>query len=380
MAFLFSRNAKVYVELESSDNIVTTGNTVWQVPVLDGFSFSQGVESTEITALEAGATPSRGRLLFNTAVLPVEWSFSTYIRPFASTGSGTGGAWTGTNGTIHAVEEVLWAMFLGADTFTVGTGTFSRNGASGTMHIPGTSGGSQYTLTHANLPSFTSKFSIYVSFESGGTAEKVYRITDAVVNSATIDFDIEGIATIQWSGFGKNITDQGTVIPTRDIYEKVEDTSTFIRNRLSTLSLDLETPSLASSLISLTGGSITFENNITYLTPEELGIVNQPFANIAGTRSITGNLTCYLDTKTNGSALLWKTLLEATTTVRNKADMEISIGGGTGNRLTFDIPTAHLEIPTIGVEDLLTLDVAFHAQPATSDFSATNELTFKYFA
>ena len=47
--------------------------------------------------------------------------------------------------------------------------------------------------------------------------------------------------------------------------------------------------------IVLTGGSINFENNISYLTPEELGQVNKPLGNITGTRSISGNLTCYLD-------------------------------------------------------------------------------------
>lgn len=377
MAFLFTRNAKVYVEYENPNDGGSAGsNTVWQIPVLDGFSFSQSVESAEITASEAGSAPARGRLLFNTAVAPVEWSFSTYVRPFATGGSGTAGNWGGTANFVHAVEEVLWAMMFGATGYTVGTGTFT-GGAS--FHTPAlTATGSKYTLAASNVANFASNWSIYFSFEDGATTQQVYKVTDAVVNSATIDFDIEGIATIQWSGFGKGIVDAGTTKPTRDIYEKITDTSTFIRNKLSVLDLDGETPALSASTIALTGGSITIENNISYLTPEELGVVNQPFANVAGTRSITGNITCYLDTKTNGSAALWNSLLGATTTIRNNFNMAIKIGGSTGNRLVLDIPTAHLEIPTLGVEDLLTLDIAFHAQPSTGSFDSTDEFFIEY--
>ena len=48
-------------------------------------------------------------------------------------------------------------------------------------------------------------------------------------------------------------------------------------------------------ILVLTGGNFTIENNINYLTPEELGVVNAPLANITGARSISGSMTCYLD-------------------------------------------------------------------------------------
>ena len=53
--------------------------------------------------------------------------------------------------------------------------------------------------------------------------------------------------------------------------------------------------------VTLTGGNITIENNLTYLTPETLGSVNLPLGHVMGTRSVSGNFTCYLNDTANGS-------------------------------------------------------------------------------
>jgi len=376
MALQFVRNAKVYVEL-------TTGspNKVWEIPVLDGFSFSQSMNSTEITINEAGSTSRRARLLFNDSLAPVEWSFSTYARPFVSAGT-TSPATPGVaddSATVHAVEECMWAMFMGADTCTSGVFQNSSVGSpAAAINAPGGSS-STFDFSASNVSSFTDNWNIYIVIQETGATAQVFKLEKAACNSVTMDFDIEGIATFQWSGFARAISDQGSTVPTRTIYEKITDTGTFIRNRLSTLSLvrtDVS-PDVTYDIV-LTGGSINFENNITYLTPEELGKVNQPFANITGTRSISGNVTCYLDTGNGKSNALWAALSADTTTVRNVFDMAVKVGGATGNRVEFDLPTAHVEIPTIGVEDLLTLDVAFHGQVASGNVDSTNEATIIY--
>ncbi|MEK9894910.1 MAG: hypothetical protein VW518_00605, partial [Burkholderiaceae bacterium] len=94
MALQFTRNAKVYIYNTKSD-------VTWKVNVLDGFSFSQSQSSSEVTINEAGRTSRRARLLFNDALDPVEWSFSTYARP------------TYYNTKARAPEEALWAMLGG---------------------------------------------------------------------------------------------------------------------------------------------------------------------------------------------------------------------------------------------------------------------------
>ena len=106
----FSRDTKMYVKI---------GSAIWEIPVLDGFSFSQGNNSTEVTLSEAESSTGvskRGRKVFNDSLAPVEFSFSTYARPFLSAGSG-GGAADG-SAKQHAVEEVLWALMAGPATYS----------------------------------------------------------------------------------------------------------------------------------------------------------------------------------------------------------------------------------------------------------------------
>ena len=94
------------------------------------------------------------------------------------------------------------------------------------------------------------------------------------------------------------------------VSEATTSTSNFIRNRLTQLTLAPETNFQSdtpftnaagasdsyetSYSVAITGGNVTFSNNVSYLTPEELGKVNQPIEHVTGPRSVTGSLTCYL--------------------------------------------------------------------------------------
>ena len=104
-----SRNTKVYFTTNvdaTKGTVKETGSTssnTFQIQVLDGYSFSQATTQSTIQISEAGNTPSRGQRAFNTALNPVEWSFSTYIRP--SLGA--------TTGPVSAAEKVLWNALLG---------------------------------------------------------------------------------------------------------------------------------------------------------------------------------------------------------------------------------------------------------------------------
>ena len=70
----FSRDTKVFIKF---------GTKVWDLPVLDGFSFSQATNSSEITLAEmegSGGSSRRGRKQFNDSLAPAEWSFATPCR------------------------------------------------------------------------------------------------------------------------------------------------------------------------------------------------------------------------------------------------------------------------------------------------------------
>jgi hypothetical protein len=107
MAYNLARNSRVFVttNLNTATGAVlttgfTTGNT-WEIQVLDGFSFSQGTNTANIQINEAGVAPIRGQRAFNTALNPVEISFSTYIRPRLASNQST------------AEERVLWNALMG---------------------------------------------------------------------------------------------------------------------------------------------------------------------------------------------------------------------------------------------------------------------------
>lgn len=405
MALISQRNAKMFARLggngASPAQLGTSpGSDTWEIPVLAGFSFGQTTNSTEVTVNEAGFTSRRARVMFNDSLAPVEFSFSTYIRPTSGTNPST----------AIAPEQVLWAMLMGADSYNGAAGAFysstmATSGASPQGVSPSTSPFAlnavntitsstvnTFDFSASNVSYFPASNSVIFQIQEGANYE-VFTVANAQISSVTIDFDIEGIATAQWSGMGTSIARSTSQI-TGAITTGTTSTSNFIRNKLSTMTLasynDPGSPSGATDSYSIviTGGSFTVENNINFLMPEELGKVNQTIGNITGTRSISGTVTCYYDTDISGSksAELWSDLITGSSggatgsipTIRNAHAMTINIGGSTGNRLSLILPTAHLEIPTINPDELFTLEANFHALPASGNFDGTNEATIAY--
>ena len=137
--------------------------------------------------------------------------------------------------------------------------------------------------------------------------------------------------------------------------------------------------------MTLTGGNITIENNLSYLTPETLGTVNLPLGHVMGTRSVSGNFTCYLNDTANGSLDLFERLQESRGVITNTFDLKFSIGGsGSATHCNVQVAKAHLELPTHSFEDVVSLDVNFHGlatdiSSATAS-NATNEVDVLYAA
>jgi hypothetical protein len=368
----FSRDSKVFVAPLAANG---TEAGVWEIPVLDGFSFSQATNTSEVTLNEMSAdtagTSRRGRKMFTDSYAPAEWSFSTYARPFKSAG-GTPAAGNGladaTEDNHHAVEEVLWAM-------TVGNAIQTAHAFQGF-----TLGTDDLDITFANSNKTTlGKANIY--FVLGGTTGEVttvYKLENCCVNEAGIDFDIDGITTINWSGMGTIITEI-TTAPTRTRYEgaAATDTGNFIRNRLTNLVASSTSPTSVSAYnLTLTGGSITISNNMTFLTPETLGVVNQPLDHVTGARTVSGSFTCYLNSASDSSMDLFENIIEGTTTVTNDFDLKFQIGGTAAPRMEMHMANCHLEVPSHSIDDVISLEVNFHA--LGTDIESTDELTVKY--
>ena len=378
----------------------TDANT-FKLGVLDGYSFSQGSDATDVTISEAGAAPNRGSKRFNDSLPPAEWSFQTYVRPFKH----------GTNshrssGTHDMVENILWAAIAGKD--------ITGGSESGTSATAVTCDATDADVSFARSDHHELlKLSIFFALEN-----TTYRLNECQVNQAEIDFSIDGIATISWSGNATTIDQVSTAIedPSKvsiatrtsatdstsssstaatytEAFNYVDTTAPndadYLRNKLSTLTLThaknsagvLEvnaTDSTTTYDINITGGSLTIANNITYVTPETLGLVDVPVGSFSGARQVSGSLTMYLDTKANGSNSLLSDLTAATDLVNNAFDMSLFMGGASSSTpvVEFDLPKAHLQIPTIETADIISTTVEFAAQG--TDLLTGDEMTVKY--
>ena len=372
----FSRDTKVYIAYLNASG-AEVSSAVWEIPVLDGFSFSQATNTSEVTLNEmsAGSNVSRrGRKLFTDSYAPAEWSFSTYARPFATTGAGAGQA-DDTSGRQHCVEEPLWAMLATNATYTAPVDGASEAAWSAGITTDATD--MDITFAGSNLTELA-KANIYFAVGKTGESQIVYKLSDCCVNEAGIDFDIDGITTINWSGMGTMISEVSTH-PAATRYEGtgVTATSNFIRNRLTELSAVSTLPANVTYGLTLTGGSITISNNMTFLTPETIGVINQPLGAVTGTRSIGGSFTCYMNNASNSSMDLFENIIEATGTVTNTFALGFKIGGAAGlPRLELNAGACHLEVPTHSIDDVISLEVNFHA--LGTDIDSTDELTVLY--
>jgi hypothetical protein len=350
-----------------------------------------------------------------------------------TTAAPTGGTYFKVGDTI-TVTGVTYtnsapAVGTGANDFVVtavANGTVSYAAPLGTTAVASTTGlvTSATFATDGNkldfLPKSSNKtklgtidlFFVLGAAKAGGTADvytesdatTIYKISNCCVNEATINFEIDGITTISFSGMGTQITEMpkyrftgatGTGInlnpdrtadTTYTLFKHgITSTTNMIRNRPTALSIigtnaPINSGNPKTYGITLTGGSITVSNNMTFLTPEAIGVVNVPLGHVTGTRSVSGNFTCYADELTNGSIDLYQDLIAATTLITNKHQLQFFVGGRgsaagfpASPGVLFDLGQCHLEIPTINIDDVIGFEVNFTALPTT--ISGTDELT-----
>jgi hypothetical protein len=485
MALNLVRNSRVFftTNVDSTSGVVATSgftNTnTYEIQVLDGFSFSQNSNADTVTISEAGVAPVRGQRSFNTSLAPVDFSFSSYLRPdFASS-------------VVTAEESVLWNALFGdkeistANTITIGgtiSGiTYAYSAGVGTVTIAGTSltttgaalgdvlviggatGATALGLTYINAPAVlktTSGTSITLELINSSTAAitgitgsaiKLYKsawapaggstfslastaasnknqllkfgmlflvdqVTYAVDNCAltqlNIDFGLDAIATGAWTGQATNLrkladgaTATGGTFGGGTIsgsYAVKNTAAGFITNKLSTVSLKLVNPLINSAgttiaaagtayAVALTGGSITINNNINYVTPANLGVVNLPVTYYTGQRAISGTINAYLKTGAGvGSTgqLLADMLDTATATIEPMFALQIAIGGsGNNDKVVLDMPSVTLTLPAVDVQQVVSANINFTAQgsvpgasTSTYDLTQTNDLTVRYYS
>jgi hypothetical protein len=61
---------------------------------------------------------------------------------------------------------------------------------------------------------------------------------------------------------------------------------------------------------------------------------------------------------------------------RNKFNVKFTIGGTSAPNLVVEFPGCHVDIPTHQIEDVISLETAFHALP--SSITSADEVTLTY--
>lgn len=452
MAVNLSRNTKVFITTTADNASTFTTADTFLIDVLNGYSFNQQADAQSIQLSEAGTAPVRGSRSFNVKLNPVDWKFSTYVRPYLSTNHSavekylwqymaddrnvdttgvsvttvsasstttgaivtvtapTHGFTTGANspdigravslvGVSDAIYNTTWTI---ATVPTTNTLTFVYTGLATITAAPTLTSGKIYksawheTTSYARMNFAGSNRNSLASFGLIFLVDNTcYRVNSCAVDGANINFDLQGIATIDWNGFGTTLA-QITPTWTGGIATFVTNAAAtkFITNKLSTtvFKSGLEGAGVAGGgangtayTVPITGGSISIKNNIQYVTPETLGKVNTAIGYFTGSRQVTGSLQAYLKTGTNETAqLLSDVLTNVGTTTEPKFYVEIDIGGATNTvaRVNMKLPAVTLTVPSVEVQDVMSTTINFTAQSyngAGFDLAFANELQVSYY-
>ena len=418
-ALNLQRNSEVFFStIDLAGGAAATAMThtnTWRVEVLAGFALSSSAATTDITSLESGTAPDRSQQRFNTAINPVDWNFQTYIRP---TGCDKATGFTSTNANSSSTNNVkpvadwfLWQSMITATKPATGDDEQSgwETGAKLRSTTVAAAPGKAATATN-----FSTAQENHIYFKLDNV---IYQVGNATVNQATVDAGIEEIATTTWSGFGtdlkeltgatrdKAISVFGGVLNSGssasansnaavvDATAKAQSyhpygsmnvattigTNAFIKNRLSTIEFHHKASAGASDekfTFPVTALSFDYNNNITYLTPEELATLNNPIGQFTGTRAVTGSATMYLRSDDLQSAGFLRNISQdSRTSSAQTSNANLIIGGATAPYFAIQMDAVQFEFPVLATEDVISMSVNFVAQEPTATRGDGGEVT-----
>ena len=244
----------------------------------------------------------------------------------------------------------------------------------------------------------------------------IYQVASATVNQATVDAGIDAIATTTWTGQGTNLIEligtnrtnaalvfgsvtgvdansNASVITATSAYHPYNQmnvanaitTHAYIKNRLSILNIShaanaTATPNTYS--FPVTALSFDYTNNLTYLTPEELAVLNAPIGQFTGTRAVTGSATMYLRSGNgddDSSRFLRNIYSDTRTTSAQSATAKLWVGGNTAPYISFNMAAVQFDFPQLAIDDVIGMTVNFVAQEATANRGDGGEVTIQAF-
>jgi hypothetical protein len=410
------RNSEVFMStvdlINGAQVTAMTPENTWKLEVLAGFAATSTAATQDITNLESGTNPDRSQQRFNTAINPVDWNLQVYLRP---TGITTGAAADGTDagttqtGNVKPVADwFMWQAMVSNTAPASGVNEQSVWNDGGKLFTTNTAAG---TGVHSTRSNFATAQENHMYFKMDNV---FYQVSNATVNQATVDAGIEEIATVTWTGFGTTLKEltgdprdnavsvfggvlndgssvtansnasEATVTAAYHPFNQMNvagsiGTNSFIKNRLSAIEFHHQ-PSAAGADVKytfpVTALSFDYNNNITYLTPEELANLNEPIGQFTGTRAVTGSATMYLRAGDTESAQFLRNIAnDSRTASAQTSNANIIIGGATAPYVAFQLDACQFEFPAIAVEDVISMTVNFVGQETTANKGAGGEVT-----
>ena len=393
-------------------------NNTWKLEVLAGFAVTSSAATQDITSLESGTDPDRSQQRFNTAINPVDWNFQVYLRP---TGVETGAAENTTTAASNQTGNVkpvadwfLWQSLVSNTKPATGVGTAARDqsvwATGGKLQTTNVAAG---TGSHSTRSNFSTASENHMYFKLDNV---IYQVSNATVNQATVDAGIEEIATTTWAGFGTTlkeltgtprnnaisvfggILNNGTTVTANSTTENATaitggayhsfaqmnvagavGTNSFIKNRLSAIEFHHKASAGGSDekfTFPVTALSFDYNNNITYLTPEEISALNEPIGQFTGSRAVTGSATMYLRTGDLESAGFLRNISEdSRTSSAQTSNANLIIGGTTAPYVAFQLDACQFEFPQIATDDVISMSVNFVGQEPTATKGTGGEMT-----
>ena len=420
-ALNLQRNSEVFfstIDLSggAAATAMTPSNT-WKVEVLAGFALTSSSATTDITSLESGTSPDRSQQRFNTAINPVDWNFQAYLRPTGVTvtadaaSPGTAANTTDNGNSMPLADWFMWQSMITATKPATGDDEQSGWATGGKLESKtvGASAGKAATATN-----FSTAQENHLYFKLDNV---VYQVGNATVNQATVDAGIEEIATTTWAGFGTDLKEltgaardkaisvfggtlnAGTTATANsnaavvDATAKAQSyhpygsmnvagtisTNAFIKNRLSAIEFHHKATASASDekfTFPVTALTFDYNNNISYLTPEELSSLNSPIGQFTGTRAVTGSATMYLRVgDTESAGFLRNISQDSRTSSAQTSNANLIIGGTTAPYVAFQMDAVQFDFPALATEDVISMSVNFVAQETTANRGDGGEVT-----
>ena len=410
------RNSEVFmstVDLVNGAAVTAmTPENTWKLEVLAGFAVTSTAATQDITSLESGTNPDRSQQRFNTAINPVDWNLQVYLRP---TGVVTGAAADSTDagstqtGNVKPVADwFMWQSMVSNTKVASGVTEQSVWETGGRLRTVNVAAG---TGSHSTRSNFSTAVENHMYFKLDNV---IFQVSNATVNQATVDAGIEEIATTTWTGFGTTMKEltgtprdnavsvfggilndgssvtansnasEATVTAHYHPYNQMNvagsvGTNSFIKNRLSAIEFHHQ-PSAGGADVKytfpVTSLSFDYNNNITYLTPEELANLNEPIGQFTGTRAVTGSATMYLRSGDNESAQFIRNIQnDSRTASAQTSNANLIVGGATAPYVAFQLDACQFEFPAIAVEDVISMTVNFVGQETTANKGAGGEVT-----